>query len=179
MFSFGLQIHLMGFFRGRVIPEPVGLAPESNTRAPFVLEKDHTHEPRFVSTGGFSQILNITAAINTPKIFKAVIRFIPVYMVNLFSRPYPMYIKPHQTMCPVDAFLITNGYIPGRSKATRNVSYFDGFTRANHPYKLAQFWRVCEDLTQFFSCDFGVRHVTLGWFSNVTTNITKTKRGYL
>lgn len=165
-FSFGFQIGLMRFFRRIVIAYAPRFSVNSYVCAPFILETYNAKKAGFVSFIWLANVLSVAVLAYLTQIFKSVVRFISVYVVNKFDGPVTGHVKPRQTMrfvnLPVNAdsdvpdpFFFAPGYI-----ANTNT-----FSDALAPRKNACLRVIIKNLAKSIQSDF--RHVILQTTANV------------
>lgn len=165
-FSFGFQIGLMRFFRRIVIAYAPRFPVNSYVCAPFILKTYHAKKTGFVSFIWFANVLSIAVFAYLTQIFKSVVRFISVYVVNKFDGPVAGHVKPRQTVrfvnLPVnadsdvpDAFFFAPGY----------VANMNAFSNALAPRKNTCLRAIVKNLAKSIQSNF--RHVTLQTTANI------------
>ncbi len=153
--TFSLDIFSVSFFRCGVIAQPMRFAAMRYTSAPFILVKYDAHKAGFISFVWFTDILRIAFRTNYSQIFKTIIRFIAVYMVNNVFWPFASYIKPYKSVRFINAPLDSYGNISFLVGAPCSVANLDGFARSNSPRKKPRIGVVSQCFSQLFCCKFG------------------------
>lgn len=165
-FSLSFQIRFVRFFRCIVVAYAPRFSIYGNACSPLALKFYHTHKTGFISFIGFADVLQISIFKNFAQIFKSVVRFISVYVVNKFDGPVTGYVAPRQTVrfvnLPVnadsdvpDAFLFAPGY----------VANMNTFSDALAPRKNSCLRVIIKNLAKSIQNDF--RHVILQTTANV------------
>ena len=105
-------------------------------------KKAHTFQPMLVCAFTICSILTVCCF---SQIFKTVVGFIPIDVVNLVNRHVSGYIKPSQTMCGIRFTINFNINISFVFlQITRFLSNFN-FWAWSRPLKFAVFWRIGEN----------------------------------
>jgi len=153
--SFGGKIGLMRFFWRIVITYILSFFVYRNARPPTFLKTYNANKPRFIAFVWFSYVLRITVFKHFPKIFKSVIVFYAVYVVNIFFRPRTCNKEPSQTMRFIDVTINANGNIPNAFfAASSNVAYLNTPRDSFAPLKKPRLWFIIKHLTKTFYSEF-------------------------
>lgn len=136
VFSFGIQIRLMRFFRRIVIAYAPRFFVYGYVCPPFVLKAYNAQKTRFVSFVRFTNVLRVAIFKYFTQIFKPIIRLNPVYMVYKFNWPFTCHIKPCQLVRAVNVFIYSNSNVPNTFlNATRNGTNFRTLSNPHFPNK--------------------------------------------
>lgn len=153
--SFGDKICLMRFFWRIVIAYVLSFFVYRNARPPAFLKTYDADKPRLITFVWLSYILRVTVFKHFPKIFKSVIVFYAVYVVNILFRPYTSYKEPSQTMRLIDVTVDTDSNISDAFfAASGNVAYLNTPRDAFTPLKQPCLGLVIKHLTKPFRGKF-------------------------
>jgi hypothetical protein len=150
--SLCFQIRLMRFFWRIKTALANALAVGHYLHNPFSLVLGNTKKSGLVGFGRAAHILQISKTINFTQICKAVVFFVPVYVINVFRRPNSSNVKPSQPMCQPFLIVDSNSPIPRISWAARTLAYKIGPAAMRFPSKLARLWVVVQHRSDMFNC---------------------------
>lgn len=157
---FSFQIRLLRFFRRVVVAYTSRFSLDSNAGAPFILKTYHTHKARFVAFIWLANVLRISVLKHFSQIFKSVVRFLSVYVINKFNRPFASHIKPSQTVRAMDALIYPYGGVPNSFFfAPRNCPNLRAFSSFDFPRKNSRGRVIIKYLVQSVVSKF--RHLRL------------------
>jgi hypothetical protein len=111
IFALRFKINLMRFLGGSVVAKPFGFTIDGHTGTPLILKPNHTHETRFVSAIWLTDILRITIRTHIAQVFKSVIRFGSVDVVDQPCGPRASHIQPRKSVRFVNAAFNPNGNV--------------------------------------------------------------------
>lgn len=149
--SFSSKIRLVRFFWRIVVAYVLSFFINRNTCPPTILKTYDANKPRFITFVWLSYVLRVTVFKHFPKIFKSVIVFYAVYVVNIFFRPHTGNKEPSQTMRFINVAVDTNGNIPDAFfAASGNVAYPHASRNALAPLKQSGLWLIIKYLTKTF-----------------------------
>ncbi len=135
-FPFNFQIRFVRFFWCIVIAYAPRFSIYGNACSPFVLEFYDAHKTRFVSFIGFTDVLRISVFKNFAQVCKSIVRFLTVYVVYKFNRPFTGHVKPRQPMRAVNAFVYSDSRIADAFLyAPRNVTNANTLGHSDFPCK--------------------------------------------
>lgn len=151
MLTFQFQVSLMRLF-GRVKATFAdAFAAHHNLNQPFVLVFANPQKTRLVSLGWFAHVLKIAKTRHFAQIFKSVVQFVSVYVVDVIGRQFACHVQPCK---PVrQPFFVVDCNSPvacvswtARAFADKIRSAFVGF-----PHKFARCRVVCQDRSNMVS----------------------------
>lgn len=115
-----------------------------------------------VGATGFwtSLILHVPGLRNIPQITNSVVAWVPINMVDAFSRPKPKLIEPRQSVPSVGPAFHADLQIPS-VVASGNVSRVNVSCESCTPRKHPSFWVVMKNFTQTLCGKIGLSHDVL------------------
>jgi len=143
-----LKINLVRLFWGSVISKPFRLSIDGHTGSPFILEPNYAHEPRFISSIWLANILRVSGCTYISQVFKLIIGFIAVYVVNQSNRPCTSNIQPCKSMRFIDTGSYSDSHVSNSFLfAPCNISNMNSFTRSVKTMTTSE-WIAAERIRQ-------------------------------
>lgn len=149
------KIGFMRFFGRIVIAYAARLFVYGYACAPFILKFYYANKPRFISFIRFSNILRISVFKHLAQIFKSVIMFNAIYVVDIFYRPIFCHVKPRQPMRFVNFAIntyrdVSNAFFFASGHVTNLHATSNSFT----PFKQPRLRFIIKHLTKPFCGKF-------------------------
>ena len=118
-----LQIALMRTFWRIKSTFAYKFAVRHYLHAPFLLMSADSQKTRFVCFGWEPHILQIAKSTYFAQVCKAIVLFVPVYVVNVVNRPFSRHPQPRQSVG--QSFLVknSNGPITSACRASSPVAH--------------------------------------------------------
>ena len=126
-------------------------AVHHNLNQPFVLVFANTKKSRFISLGWFTHVLKITKSRNFAEIFKTVVLFVAVFVINVKQRLLSGHVQPRKTMS--QSFLVVDGNRPVACIGWTTCTFADkiGAAVMRLPNKFARFRVVVKNGSEIVS----------------------------
>lgn len=153
IFSLQLQISLMRYFRCIKTTFTNMMSVDHNLNTPFTLMCRYSKKTRFVGFSWMSHVLKISESCNFSKIFKSVVLFISVFMINMTSRKTSGHVKPCKPVSKSFLIIDSNRPISCISWTTCNLSYKVWTTGVGFPNKNARDRIIIKNGLDMVSCN--------------------------
>lgn len=128
-------------------------AVRHNLNQPFVLVFADAQKTRFVSFGWFAHVLKIAETRYFTQIFKSVVQFVSVYVVDVISRQFAGHVQPCKPVC--QPFFIVDRNSPIACISWTASTFADKIRSAfvSFPHKFTRRRVVFQDRSNMVSCN--------------------------
>jgi hypothetical protein len=152
----------VGFFRSVVNTNRLLLAANFYVRLPSFLASRYTEKAMATMRHGVALVLTVCSAVSLSKIPKSVVAWVPVYVVNLVSRPHTIRVKPSEPVLKTEVgFVNRDTAISARVLIPGSGACGPAMGCHLEPEKLPSNWVVAKNFAYAFCRKIAISHDAL------------------